>query len=321
MNLRKALRGLRVAVTLTVLVGGVAYGYRHGDDLLELTRIGIGPLLALFVGLAAVLVATGFTFFLLIATTGVRLKVTEWVGLTFVSQALNYLIPVRLGIVANATYLKRKATISYSRFSSVLVAKAVLFVGTTALLTLATLVYLRPSGRSTLLLAAICAVLIGGSFVPLYIPLIRFRRDSRWFQSLDNAVHGFEEFRSRKGRVLWIALSILLQHLASSLVFWTAFRALDLQITLPIAVWLVSLVSLTSILSITPNNIGIQELVIGYAYGVAGLDFQDGLLAGALIRGVHILLTLVLAPWFTHRLLRSENLGWTSMIADLNRSP
>ncbi|MDA8019425.1 MAG: flippase-like domain-containing protein [Thermoanaerobaculia bacterium] len=316
MRLRRALHAIRILFTLGVLAAGGLYFYRHGAEFQVLTQVKPLDFLAVVAGLALVFLATGLTFYLLVRTIGVDLDLGEWVGLTFVSNALNYLVPIRPGVVAKATYLKRKAGTRYSRFSSVLAAKAVLFVGTTAVLGLLVLVVVRPSSRYASLMAAVCVSLTLAALVPLYVPLYRFRRSGRLFEILNNAVNGFAEIRAQRGRTLWIAASILLQHWVSGLVCIVAYRALDFEISLPIALVVVTFASIANVLAITPNNIGIQELVMAYTYMIAGLDFQQGLLGAALIRAGHVALTFLVSPWFVYWLMSARKLRLVNVLTD-----
>ena len=57
-------------------------------------------------------------------------------------------------------------------------------------------------------------------------------------------------------------------------------------------------------LSITPNNIGLQEAVIGYLGAVSGLGLADSLVAAALIRAAQVLVIFVLSPPSWYLLLR-----------------
>ena len=305
-------------MTVAVFAAGAWYVYRHGDELEILTQVRIVDFLLVVVALAAVFIAAGYTFFLLVRATGVRLDPQEWIGLTLISNALNYLVPIRPGLVAKAAYLKRRATLPYSRFSSVLVARAVLFVGTTALLGLFLLVWLRPTEGGVWILYPVCALLVVLSLVPLYLPLFRFQRTGVLFETLNNALHGFEEIRTQRGQTLWIGLSIVLQHLLSGLVCMAAFDALGYEIGFLVALAMVAFASIANVLAITPNNIGIQELVMAYTYMMAGLDFEEGLVAAALVRAAHILLTFVLAPWFLYRLSGTRRLRLREMLSQEN---
>ena len=316
MRLRRILQITRIALTVVLLAAGVGYVVRHGAEFEVLTQVRIFDFLLVVAGLLLVFLATGFTFYLLIRAIDVNLDLREWVGLTFVSNALNYLVPIRPGIIAKATYLKRKAGTGYSKFSSVLAAKAVLFVGTTAVLGLLMLGVVRPPSKVALLMAAVCAGLVLASLAPLFVPLYRFRRSGRVFELLNNAVNGFAEIRAQRGRTLWIAISILLQHLFSGLVCLVAFPALGFEINLSIALVVVTFASIANVLAITPNNIGIQELVMAYTYMIAGLDFQEGLLGAALIRAGHVFLTFAVAPWFAFWLTNARNLRLASVLSD-----
>ena len=72
--------------------------------------------------------------------------------------------------------------------------------------------------------------------------------------------------------------------------------------------------SISNFFTITPNNVGVQEIVMAYLYTITGLDFTNGLLGAGLIRAVHIALTFGLTPIFTYLMLKSANLSLSAIL-------
>ena len=54
---------------------------------------------------------------------------------------------------------------------------------------------------------------------------------------------------------------------------------------------------------------------MAYVYGIAGMEFTDGLLGAGLIRAIHLLVSFGLAPFFTYALLSKADVRLASLLA------
>ena len=77
--------------------------------------------------------------------------------------------------------------------------------------------------------------------------------------------------------------------------------------------------SMANLFTITPNNLGVQEAVIAYLLAVTGFDFTTGVIGAGLIRVIHMIITFVFTPVFTHYLLKSANLSLGKILTKDNR--
>jgi len=64
--------------------------------------------------------------------------------------------------------------------------------------------------------------------------------------------------------------------------------------------------SITNLISITPNNVGIQEIAMGYLVSLTGVDFNSGIVGAGIIRVLNMGSTFILAPIFSYILLNSN---------------
>lgn len=304
----KLLRLVQLVVTTVVFIGGTAYAYLHRDELAVILKVSAIEACALLAAMTVAFLVVAYTFRLMASMLKAELRPSEWIGLTFLANAFNYMGPTGPGAIAKATYLKRKVAMPYSRFSSLLAANAFFFLFISSAIGLVLLGVQRKVDSGTLFLGTVCIVLLGVSSAPLLLPLYHFRRKGRLFNLLNNAVYGLEEIRGQRLKSLGVGGAIVAQHAVSALCCQISFRALGLEIDWIVALTLVVFASIANAISITPSNIGIQELVMAYVYKVAGMSFTDGLVAATLIRAAHVSVTFTGAPLFAWLLLGSVKL-------------
>ena len=308
---------LRGAATVIVLVGGGIYLVRHQENFSVLAELRSTELAALSLSIGVFSLATGYAFYLLAQALAVKLSPVEWLGLTFLGNALNYLSPVHPGTVVKAAYLKRKG-MAYSRFSSLLAAHSLiglLCTGITGLVILA-LIWLE-RGITLPWLMVLCFALIAVPTVSWLVPVSHFRWRGRVWDLLNHALKGFDEIRSRQGMTIAVATTIIVQYIIGAFCFMIAFQALDFEVDFLTALVIGVFVPIFNLVAITPGNIGIQEMTVAYLYSVAGMNFTDGLVGAGLVRAVHVVLTFLCAPLLTYWMLNVARLGWSSLTTAL----
>jgi len=306
----------RFAATLAVVLGGLFFLYRHRADLDVLTRLSLPELAALVASVSAFFVVSGWIFYRLVQALSVELSAVEWFGLTVLTNALNYLGPARPGVVLKAVYLKSRS-LPYAHFSAVVAAGFFLSLWVTGVAGLAVLAVMALGhGPSSPLLAAACGAVVLFSSLPFLVPMPPVVRGGRLGALLDRALQGFREIRRRRGTIAAVGTGVLLQHLISAASCLISFRALGFDLDVLTALVLGIFVALSNVASFTPNNIGLQELVMAYLYASTGMDFTHGLLGAGLIRGVHLLVAFGLAPVFAFLLPRAAGLRLAQLLAD-----
>ncbi len=310
---RRSGRSTRRSVLLTalLLVAGTAFLHARRGELAVLAGIEPYDLIVITVLTFAFFALTGTTFALLLRLVSIRLSPLEIVGLSLVTNFGNYLGPTRPGAALKAMYLKGEKRLPYSRFAAVLAANAfvLLFVsGVTGLCLLALL--RRETGSFPPHLAATCLVLIGAAALPFLLPIPTSRhRLGRWWRLINEAADGFREIRAQKLRLLLVCASVLAQYVLSAVMYQAIYRALQQDISFTTALVLGVFTSIANLVTLTPNNVGVQEVVTAYLYSVAGLDFTTGLIGAGLLRAVHLGLTFGCTPIFAYFLF--HRMGWS----------
>lgn len=87
-------------------------------------------------------------------------------------------------------------------------------------------------------------------------------------------------------------------------------RSVGIELSFYAALMLRVFTALANLFTITPNNIGVQEIVMAYLFTVLGVDFSTGLFGASLLRVVHILLTFGLGSILIYVMISRHDLRW-----------
>jgi uncharacterized protein (TIRG00374 family) len=295
---------LRRVLALAVLGAAALCLYLNREQLSSLGRLQPGAVLLLLLATSLFFVTIGLTFALLVGLLSVKLRTTEWLGLTSLNTAMNYLGPLRPGAVVKAVYLKQEKRLPYSRFSAVLAANGFLLLFCSGVTGLVVLGLERWRGRRPeLFLALACLGAMGVALLPFLCRVRGLRRKGRVWDVLRSALEGFQEIRSHPRRLALIGLLMVCQYLCSALANLIAYRSLGLEMDFLTALFIGVFTSLSNFFTLTPNNVGLQEMVMAYLYSATGQGFSGGLVGAGLVRAAHLVVAFAGVPFFMPRLM------------------
>jgi uncharacterized membrane protein YbhN (UPF0104 family) len=300
----------RYLPTATVLVLGAIYVYFEREELSPLFSLSCLDVFLLAVPILVFFILTGYTFSLLLSLLSIKLTMVELIGLTFLTNFCNYLAPTSPGAAIKAIYLKGQKGLSYSSFSAILAANSFLIFfmsGATGLI-LILFLWLQ-TNLAPHSLIAISALLLAFSLLPFVFRFRTIHYQGRVWAIINNALVGFQTIKSQKTKLVAIGVSILAQYFLSAWVLVLAYHSLGQPISFTLALIIGVFASISNFFTLTPNNLGIQEMVMAYLYSISGMSFSDGLMGAVLIRALHIILTFALSPVFIYFLLRSSSLS------------
>jgi uncharacterized membrane protein YbhN (UPF0104 family) len=292
---------------------GGYYFSQHTEQLAPLQGLRAEDLAVAVAGLFLFVLATGYTFFLMLGLVEVRISAREVLGLTYLSNFVNYLAPVRPGAIAKAVYLKLERDCPFTLYTVVVAANTLLVVFTTSACGLFLVFYLwwwqGIFMAKTCLLGVVLCLLIPLPLVlhlPTWIPAAKAGR--RW-ELARVAAAGFAEIRANRRGLAAVCLSVVAQYVASALLMQCVYSALGFPMDLPTALLVGMVGAIFSMVTLTPGNLGVQELVMGQVFELTGLPFAAGVLGSGVIRALHIGLTLGLTPLFCLLMFRTARIG------------
>jgi uncharacterized membrane protein YbhN (UPF0104 family) len=246
----------------------------------------------------------------------VNLSVIETLGLSILTNFGNYLGPIRPGAALKAMYLKSSRGLTYTKFTSVLAANtflALLMTGSTGIILLFLLQ--KENLQPPTLLFFICAGLIFSSMLPFIYKTPNIKAKGRITEFLQSTLEGFAVIRTQQGKLILICLNFIAQFIVAALINKVTFNSLGVSITFLSALTIGVFTSIANLITITPNNLGVQEAVIAYLFTITGFDFATGVIGAGLARVIHMIITFALTPVFTHYLLKSTNLSLGKLLS------
>ncbi len=228
------------------------------------------------------------------------LKPKEWFGLSIVTTMGNYISPFSGGMLARAAYLKHRHAFPYTQFASLLAASYLIYFGAIGVVGFITVII---SGEALafywqMVSFWVGVILIISTFIIL--PTKRFPWNNRLTNIINSSMNGWAFIQADKALLFKVAIYTLIGIFLNGLSFWIAFMALaDFPISFG-AVFLISLISVFSILfNLTPSNFGIQEIIISLTSGIFGIGTGIGLMASLLIRIASLIPAFTLGPIFS----------------------
>lgn len=303
-------------IMLALLACIIGYLYFNRQDLDVLKSVSLASAWKIGALLFAFFIACGITFALLVRLVGVRLSLLEIVGLTFLTNVVNYMAPLRPGAAAKAIYLKGVKRLDYSRFTAIFGANAfiLLFLTGLAALIVLTIIWLEHGLFSPDVFIASLATTTG-ALIPLLIRLhwLNFPSGTKLGDFLNNVLRGFDELKGMNSGMLLVCLSVVVQFFLSAYLMKAIFEALGHQIDFTLAFAIGILTALANLFTLTPSNIGVFELVIAYVYSIMGMDFSEGLIGAGLLRAFHIGITFCIGPIFIGMMLHSAGTGFRNI--------
>lgn len=290
--MKKFLKILRFIILLACLIYIVRFFYTNKDDLKLIFNLGIFPIIILC-GLSAVYqVIHSYRFKIIIdKCSRNKMKFKGWFRIFAQTRFLNQVIP-QFGNFYRMYALKKDFGISYTDYITAYTSFA--WMDTCFNLFIASLVILllQPglkisSFNAPLTLLIITATVI---FLPILalkvIDKINLPGDKvKWTQAKLKQVlqTTFTNLKDAKYVVAITAIGLI--NLARTILFYyILFRCFKIQPSVGILVIFYALFKLSSFISITPGNIGVQELVFGFLSEQLGIGMSEGILVCAVGR-------------------------------------
>jgi len=257
------------------------------------------------------IVQLGFTaliFKLNIMVAGYKLNFSEWVGLRLISQFANFISIFRGGVFTAFAYLKIKYSIKISILLAVFLINTIFTLLSLVPLFLVVLLFYQVSINfwfSTAIILPIKLVIFN-----LGINISEKIAESRLVNSREKLRKSIKLIYSNKYNwLLVVCINWLIFYLAAWS-FQISFFAIDIDTKFETNFTFVLFSTLSNLVSLTPGNLGVQEVIIAYTSSkLDAVSFEDGIIASSIIRAINILLVMVGALLFSKILLGRWNVN------------
>ena len=273
----------------------VAIVWARRDEMAAIFEDPDGDLIAI-----AVLVVIGHfvnssEFWLLYRAQGIRLGLVEnW--MVFTAGQLGNLAPGQLGTLYKFRYLKAIHGLGYAKSSSNYGANLLISFGSSSVAGLAGAFGVAADGGHVAWwlfagFAALGVMCIGSFFVAVpSVPLLRGRLERAW----EGFREGWDELRREPGTALAVFGLDLGKYVLVAIRFQIAFSLLGVDESLWYFLVIAPAAGLAGAIAFTPGGFGFRETFVTVAAVGLGSDFDTGLLAATIDRGVMLVSSIVL---------------------------
>ncbi|MPZ17948.1 MAG: hypothetical protein GEV06_08560 [Luteitalea sp.] len=306
--MQRARETVQLVLGLAFVAAGLFYVWQRRAPLAETLNASWAGLLLMLLVISATWIVIAAQTYVLFRAEGVPISFWENFVLSSAAGFGNYL-PLRVGMILRAQYMKRKYGMGYVRFGSLSAIRMAIQISISGLVGIGALLFGGlTSGRMSYPLLAIFGSLTIVACVALTRPLppLAFsgRRAARFWHDLRE---GFGIARRRPRLAAMSALWGLAQYVLLSIRFGIAFHLLGTSAPPWVLLVLGVASSVSSLLAITPGGLGIRELIIGYVVFATGQTFDVGIFAGAFDRAAQLIVVATLGAgcftlvWFRGR--------------------
>ncbi len=308
-------------VVLFVVLGLlVFYIYKHRADFAIVSSIHLANLMPVVVLIAIGQVIVSYIFHLLLTFISHPLSFVTTFKYFVVGRFMNKFVPFSGGVYRTVMF-KKKANVSYLKSIATLVSFSwlnVLFSLMAGIIFIGIYDPFLRFQKIPILALFIFLLVAQALFVPILSSVLKkyFATASETATVSDSAIlSGFRQIHKMGGDILfWIVavmknkallfksgLIMFFDICFNMIVLYFLFHSLGTVTTIPFLILLVVTMRLSTVVEITPNNLGIREFVYGFLAGGMGQTMAQGIivsilyrLAGGLTQGV---MSLILIAW------------------------
>lgn len=224
-------------------------------------------------------VLTGLMDVTCVRLYGVNVRRVESVGLTYIASAINLILPLQMGSMVKAVYLKRRLSLTYSRYISIISGTAVINIMISFVQIILCLIIVSSrisvDGVYTYFFTAVLAIIMFCIFIAVkkrefIMRILPFKRISV------PIMEEFYELITDRKTVVLVSANLLASAILGGMRFFFIFRVLGLDGGVLDGLLYYGLYNASSIIPILPGNIGLSEAIVGIMNSLIGADFDIG---------------------------------------------
>lgn len=294
-------RWLRLALLGASFIAATWLLFHHPEQLELLLQVDPGYFIILLCITFVSFCLTATASWYLLRVMGSHIRWGENLSLTFLANFLNYFAPSQPGLYAKAIYLKRVRATSYTNFAVMTATNALMMLGITGatssmiilILWLVDGVILKEIGLLSFLALTVFLVM---PIIVRYLPQNDLNGYG-WRGIIQKGYMGLHQVWN-KPKVLTVAgLIIISQYLVSALSVRLCYGIFGDELDYLLAFLVAAFLSVANLFPITPNNVGIAELLFAAAAELSGANFSTGLIAASLMRALHLVSCFIAIPF------------------------
>lgn len=283
-----------IKITISILLFCILGGYlvRQNDVVNNIRQIKAVDYLILVLLVAVSYVPNGIQLRMLLKRSGIKLSWTDTLFLPISMSLWSYIIPANGGFLYSLYFLAKKYQCKLESSSAVGIFTIYMSFILSGVIGLGLSFFLPiKEGVACFLISVFCIcfplVIRLGNFVLTILAehLLFLGRLSRFISSIVNDCHIWMLDRKI---IVCNTMIVLSQMLLSYLIYVWIVHILQAEINLPLLFLVVTVQRLSSLVRLLPGNLGLEEMMTGIFFSMAGLTLDMGLLIAAIARTAQI---------------------------------
>ena len=244
---------------------------------------------------------TGYRTKIFLRIFNIKTNFKEWFGTTVVSTMSNYLLP-QSGIVARGSYFKIKRQMPLCDFLAVQSAEYFLMFTIKGLLGFCCTFFLPIEHKYRTILALIFSAFVFIGLLPFLLRKLKINSNSWIMGKIRNVILGIKLISKSYSACIKLILLNMVGSLGYAFWYFLGYRAVGIDISFFDAFVLGLLINIMTVITITPGNLGVQEIAIA-TYSIVGkAGFDGGLAMSLVLRGISAPMSFLSGLIFTKKL-------------------
>jgi len=303
MNYSKISEIISLIIICIFTIWLVWYISNNSDNFISMKNISIHSIIILSIFYLLTLILNGLYTKVILRSFYINLGFIEWFGTSVVTTMGNILMPFRAGAGLKAVYLKMHHNLSISYFLSTLSSVYIFNLIVFSFLGIISLLYLFSINDVFRVIIFFIAILFISIACIIIKPLIN--EDSVFpLNKLAKIVKGWNLIRNNKLLITKLIFITVLLACFDIIRLYICFNAINVSISIWIIILITSVLSLSSLINLTPGSFGVHETITIFLGSIFNYSSAEALLVHMLLRGIFLIEILIFGPIFMRLLIK-----------------
>lgn len=299
---------IKPLVIFGVILLSILFVYKNLGEIQQIRIVNPIYLLPIMILTIVFLITNGLISKIILDKQGVRLRFSEWFGLSVVGSMANYITPFRGGLLTNALYLKKSHDYSYGKFISIIGTTYVLIFMVNSLCGLLALLWFYYSNGvfSTLLFLIFLSLFVFCLFLLIFPLKLPATHSNSYIQKVLNVTNNLLYLRKSKQLIIQLLCLCFINVCIVSLINYFEFMMIGVELGIEKSIMLSVFSTYSLLLSITPGSLGIKESFMVYSGWVLSVPLASVAVISVVDRVITFIPTLIIGLFYSHKLMRHE---------------
>lgn len=256
----------------------------------------------------------------ILKTFNVHLSTKEWMGLGVINSLMQYVLPLRSGTLVKSLYLKKIYNFNISESASIMIYSNFICYQTIFSFLFLFFTYNKISTTFELPYITHVVLLFGTLFFLGILFMLILEKihiadtsQSKLGKRVNRILHLFVEGMKNINRNIPLLIFIIISYIGiflfEGLRFYYAYMAMDVLLPFLKMLIITAMNYAGTIITITPGQLGIQEVLISFTSQFLGFTFEKGFVAVGIIRAIVIIINILLSVYFAYAIKLFQVLG------------